>query len=381
MLSSTLKLTEQLINIPSITPNDNGCMQILADRLTPLGFSIEWFPYNHALSLWARRGQAAPLVCFAGHTDVVEAGPLNAWHSDPFQATVRDDYLYGRGAADMKSALAAFITSIEQFVAEYEHHSGSIALLITSTEEGVGDWGTPIVLNALQARGESIDYCLVGEPSSQNTLGDTIKNGRRGSLHGNLTVHGKQGHIAYPHHAHNPIHLAVPALTQLSETIWDKANNAFQASSFQISNINAGYGADNVIPKDLTCQFNFRFSPASTVAQLQAKTEAILKQHELDYTLNWHISGQPFFTTQDSTLIHACQTAIQHMTDQRAILSTDGGTSDGRFIAQYCPHVIEFGVVNKTIHQLNECVLIDDIEKLQQVYYQVLKQLLHNADN
>ncbi|HCA26646.1 MAG TPA: succinyl-diaminopimelate desuccinylase [Betaproteobacteria bacterium] len=375
MTNTTLDLAKALISRPSITPNDAGCQELLISRLTALGFHIEPLRFNNVNNLWARRGDSAPVICFAGHTDVVPTGPREQWRSDPFSPTEHDGKLYGRGAADMKTSLAAFITAIEQFLAAHPRAAGSIALLITSDEEGVAVDGTEKVVAALAARGERLDYCIVGEPTAERRLGDTIKNGRRGSLSGDLTVNGVQGHIAYPHLAKNPIHLAAPAIAELAAVRWDEGNAYFPPTTWQISNIHGGAGATNVIPGSVAIQFNFRFSTASTVDTLKQKVHAILDRHALDYTLAWSLSGKPYLTPR-GTLVDALDQAIHTVTGVRPALSTSGGTSDGRFIADICPQVVEIGPLNQTIHKIDECVALADIEPLSDIYRETLKQLL-----
>jgi len=372
---STLELAKQLIACRSVTPLDEGCLDIIGARLESLGFTLERLRYENVDNLWARRGQKHPIVCLAGHTDVVPTGPLDQWHSDPFTPVIRDGKLYGRGAADMKGSLAAFVTSVEKFVAEHPEHDGSIALLLTSDEEGIAVNGTVRVVDELKLRGEKIDYCILGEPTSSTRTGDTIKNGRRGSLSGTLTVKGVQGHIAYPHLARNPIHLAAPAIAELAATVWDQGNKYFPATSWQISNIHGGTGATNVIPGTVNIEFNFRFSTASTVEGLKQKTHAILDRHGLEYDLAWSLSGRPFLTPRGN-LVDAVSNAIEQVTGIVTELSTSGGTSDGRFIADICPQVIELGPLNATIHQLNECVAVDDLEILSEIYRRTLAILL-----
>lgn len=372
---STLELAKQLIACRSVTPLDEGCLDIIGARLESLGFTLERLRYENVDNLWARRGQKHPIVCLAGHTDVVPTGPLDQWHSDPFTPVIRDGKLYGRGAADMKGSLAAFVTSVEKFVTEHPEHDGSIALLLTSDEEGIAVNGTVRVVDELKLRGEKIDYCILGEPTSSTLTGDTIKNGRRGSLSGTLTVKGVQGHIAYPHLARNPIHLAAPAIAELAATVWDQGNEYFPATSWQISNIHGGTGATNVIPGTVNIEFNFRFSTASTVEGLKQKTHAILDRHGLEYDLAWSLSGRPFLTPRGN-LVDAVSNAIEQVTGIVTELSTSGGTSDGRFIADICPQVIELGPLNATIHQLNECVAVDDLEILSEIYRRTLAILL-----
>ncbi|UJP03551.1 MAG: succinyl-diaminopimelate desuccinylase [Nitrosomonas sp.] len=375
MSNDTLSLAQTLIARRSLTPADDGCQEILIERLEKLGFRIERMRFGEVDNLWARRGDTAPVLCFAGHTDVVPTGPLEQWDSDPFVPTIRDGKLYGRGAADMKSSLAAFITAIEAFVAQHANHQGSIALLITSDEEGIAVDGTVKVVEALKARGELLDYCIVGEPTCTDTLGDTIKNGRRGSLSGNLTIKGIQGHIAYPHLAKNPIHLAAPAIAELAQTGWDQGNEYFPPTTWHISNIHGGTGATNVIPGTLNLLFNFRFSTASTIESLQSRVHEILDKHGLDYDLQWELSGKPFLTPK-AELADAMHAAIVEVTGIEAQLSTSGGTSDGRFIADICTQVIEFGPRNATIHKLNEHVAVDDLEKLSRIYQLIMENLL-----
>jgi succinyl-diaminopimelate desuccinylase len=374
-MSKTLELAKQLISRRSLTPLDEGCLTLIGKRLEPLGFKLEMSRYENVDNLWARRGHTGPLVCFAGHTDVVPTGPLDQWHSDPFTPSVRDDMLYGRGAADMKGSLAAFVTSIEQFVTAHPEHAGSIALLLTSDEEGVAINGTVRVVDALRERGEKMDYCIVGEPTSSNKTGDTIKNGRRGSLSGKLVVKGVQGHIAYPSLAKNPIHLAAPAIAELAAVTWDDGNAYFPPTTWQVSNIHGGTGASNVIPGTLDLEFNFRFSTASTVDELKKKTHAILDRHQLSYDLAWSLSGKPYLTPRGD-LVEAVSSAIKKVTGLDTELSTNGGTSDGRFIADICPQVIEFGPLNATIHKLNECVPVADLDTLSEIYCGTLVNLL-----
>ncbi len=375
MPNDTLALAQTLIACRSPTPDDGGCQEILIGRLQKLGFQIERMRHGAVDNLWARRGTTAPLLCFAGHTDVVPTGPLEKWDSDPFTPTIRDGKLYGRGAADMKASLAAFVTAIEAFVAAHRDHNGSIALLITSDEEGVAVDGTVRVVETLRARNQPIDYCIVGEPTCVDQLGDTVKNGRRGSLSGTLTVKGIQGHIAYPHLGKNPIHLAAPAIAELAQTEWDQGNEYFPPTTWQISNINGGTGATNVIPGEVKMLFNFRFSTASTVESLRTRVHAILDRHGFDYDLLWELSGKPYLTPRGS-LVEAIGCAIKNVTGIESQLSTSGGTSDGRFIADICSQVVEFGPRNATIHKLNECVEVDDVERLAQIYRLTLENLL-----
>ena len=375
MQNDTLTLAQELIACRSLTPSDAGCQEILIRRLEKMDFRIEKVRCGKVDNLWARRGTSAPVICFAGHTDVVPTGPLEQWKSDPFKPEVRDSRLYGRGAADMKGSLAAFVTAIEAFIAEHPSHLGSIALLITSDEEGVAVDGTARVVDSLNLRGELIDYCIVGEPTCVDELGDTIKNGRRGSLSGTLIVKGIQGHIAYPHLARNPIHLAAPAIAELAQTIWDEGNEYFPPTTWQISNINGGTGATNVIPGDVTILFNFRFSTASTPDSLQARVHGILDRHNLDYDLKWEFSGKPYLTPRGS-LMDGISHAITAVTGIEPQLSTSGGTSDGRFIADICPQVVEMGPCNATIHKINEYVELADLEHLPRIYRLTLENLL-----
>lgn len=374
-MSNTLELARQLIARHSLTPKDDGCLDILGARLAPLDFSLEKMRCGEVDNLWARRGNASPVVCFAGHTDVVPTGPVNKWDSDPFTPTVRDGMLYGRGASDMKGSLAAFITAIEKFVAEHPEHHGSVALLLTSDEEGVAVDGTVRVVEALRERNELIDYCIVGEPTSVSRTGDTIKNGRRGSLSGTLTIKGVQGHIAYPHLLKNPIHLAAPAIAELAATVWDNGNEYFPPTSWQISNIHGGTGATNVVPGTVEILFNFRFSTASTVEGLKAQVHAILDRHGLEYDLQWELSGKPYLTPRGN-LVDAVSSAIRAVQGIDTELSTSGGTSDGRFIADICPQVLEVGPLNATIHKINECVPVADLDVLSEIYYLTLCKLL-----
>ncbi len=375
MTSAVLQLTKDLIARASVTPKDEGCQRALALRLQPLGFRVHIIEQGGVTNLWLRRGKTSPLVVFAGHTDVVPTGPLEKWDSDPFEPTERDGYLYGRGASDMKSSLAAFAVGIEEFVRANPDHPGSIALLITSDEEGPAVHGTVKVCEYLESTGQKPDFCIVGEPTSVDQLGDTIKNGRRGSMSARLTIKGKQGHIAYPHMAINPIHRAAPALAQLTEVVWDQGNAYFPQTSFQISNIHSGTGATNVIPGDVVIEFNFRFCTESTPASLQSRVQEILEQHGLDYQIDWSISGLPFLTPEGE-LSQALTHAIEAETGRPPQLSTTGGTSDGRFIARICPQVIEFGPTNATIHQVNECIAIEQLEPLKNVYRRTLEHLL-----
>lgn len=373
--TATLALTKQLIAEPSVTPDDKHCQTLLAERLQAIGFTIEAFHFGQTKNIWARKGTTEPVLCFAGHTDVVPSGPVEKWTSPPFEPTEREGKLYGRGAADMKTSIAAFITACERFVAQHPQHQGSIALLITSDEEGDAHDGTTKVVDALQARDEKIDYCIVGEPTAVNQLGDTIKNGRRGSLSGNLVIKGKQGHIAYPHLAKNPTHLFAPALAELVAMEWDQGNAYFPPTGFQISNIHAGTGATNVIPSTLSVQFNFRFSTESTESSLKQRVHAVLEQHGLDYDLTWSLSGQPFLT-EAGRLTEVAQQAIAEVCGVEAELSTSGGTSDGRFIKAIARELIELGPVNASIHQIDEHIELAAIPQLSAIYEAMLKRLL-----
>jgi succinyl-diaminopimelate desuccinylase len=378
MENPTLTLARQLIERRSVTPVDAGCLDLITARLEPLGFRCERIGANGVDNLWARRGERAPLLCLAGHTDVVPTGPLEHWTSDPFAPTIRDGVLYGRGASDMKTSLAAFVTAIERFVAAHPRHEGSIAVLFTSDEEGPAVDGTVKVVEALKDRGEKPDYCVVGEPTCVSRLGDMIKNGRRGSLSGKLVVKGVQGHVAYPHLAKNPVHDFGPALTELAAAEWDRGNEFFPPTTWQISNLAAGTGANNVIPGELHVKFNFRFSTASTLESLQTRVVGILDKHGLKYDLDWSYDGRPF-VTKPGDLVDAVGRAIKTVTGLETKLSTTGGTSDGRFLADICPQVIEFGPPNATIHKVNECIAVADIEPLSRIYEQILVNLLVKA--
>ncbi len=374
-MSKTLALTEELISLHSVTPADGGCQLKMAEHLSPLGFHCETIASGDVTNLWARRGNAQPLLVFAGHTDVVPTGPLERWSSDPFTPTHRDGKLYGRGAADMKTSLAAMVVAVEEFVAAHPNHKGSIGFLITSDEEGPAIDGTVIVCNQLKARGEKLDYCIVGEPTSVKQIGDMIKNGRRGTMSGKLVVKGVQGHIAYPHLAKNPIHLAAPVLAELVSIEWDKGNEYYLPTSWQMSNIHSGTGASNVIPGECVIDFNFRFSTASTVEGLQQRVHDVLDKHGLEYELKWTVGGLPFLTPRGE-LSNALSSAIKTETGLDTELSTTGGTSDGRFIAQICPQVIEFGPTNATIHKIDEHIWVSEIEPLKNVYRRTLENLL-----
>jgi succinyl-diaminopimelate desuccinylase len=374
-MSQAVELTRDLISRRSVTPADEGCQPLLAQRLERIGFLIEPLPFGNVANLWARRGDRRPLFCFAGHTDVVPTGPLDEWDTDPFVPEIREGVLYGRGAADMKSGLAAMVTAAEEFVALHPQHSGSIAFLITSDEEGPSVDGTRRVAELLKSRGERIDWCLMGEPSSELSVGDTIKVGRRGSLSGRLTVHGVQGHIAYPQLADNPVHALAPALAELVSRSWDEGTEHFQPTSFQVSNINSGTGAPNVIPGELKARFNLRYSPVQTLENLKKTVEEILRRHGVRFTLDWYLSGEPFYTPPGD-LSSAVSEAVAEVTGLPPRLSTGGGTSDGRFIAPLGAQVVELGVVNASIHKVNECVRVADIDALQRMYCTLLRRLL-----
>ena len=375
--SDTLALAKDLISRRSVTPEDAGCQELMITRLAALGFTIERLRFDDVDNFWARRGDSAPLYAFAGHTDVVPTGPEDQWQHPPFEPTIKDGMLYGRGAADMKGSLAAMLTACERFVAAHPNHSGSIGFLITSDEEGPSINGTVKVVEHLEARGEKMDGCLVGEPSSTDVAGDVIKNGRRGSLGCVLTVHGVQGHVAYPHLADNPIHAVAPALTELSAESWDNGNEFFPATSFQISNINGGTGATNVIPGEVDIVFNFRYSTETTHEQLQQRAEKILDKHKVKYTANWNLSGLPFLTPSGALVDAAC-VAVKAVQGIDTELSTAGGTSDGRFIAPTGAQVVELGPTNATIHKIDECVAAEDLDKLSSMYEKILEELLGN---
>jgi len=377
-MSATLDLTQQLIRCRSVTPEDGGCQPLIAVRLAPLGFRAETIARNGTTNLWLRRGEGRPTVVFAGHTDVVPPGPREQWASDPFTPEIRDGVLYGRGAADMKSSVAAFAVAAEEFVRARPRHAGSLALLLTSDEEGPATDGTVAVVEALRARDEAIDYCIVGEPTSVEALGDTIKNGRRGSLAGRLIVRGVQGHVAYPQLARNPVHEVAPALAALAAEVWDQGNAHFPPTTFQVSNIHAGTGALNVIPGRCEIEFNLRFAPVSTAASLMQRIEDILRRHRLDYEILWTVGAQPFLT-EPGQLSDALATAIAATTGRKPQLSTTGGTSDGRFLATVCPQVIEFGPPNATIHKVNECIRVADLDPLKEIYRRTLELLLPEA--
>jgi succinyl-diaminopimelate desuccinylase len=374
-LNKVIEYTRELIARPSLTPDDAGCQDWLAERLAPLGFSQEWVRSGGVTNLWARRGSVAPVVCFAGHTDVVPTGPVERWSYDPFTPTLSDDCLYGRGAADMKGSIAAFLVAVEDFVAAHPDHPGSIAWLITSDEEGPAVDGTVKVVERLAARGERIDYCIVGEPTCAERFGDTLKNGRRGSLHGRLRIHGIQGHIAYPQLAKNPIHLAAPVIAELAAIEWDAGNEYFPPTTWQISNIHGGTGATNVIPGHVDIVFNFRFSTASTVEGLKAHVHHLLDRHGIQYDLDWELGAKPYLTPR-GRLVEALTAAIEGHTGITPQLSTTGGTSDGRFIADIAREVVEFGPVNKTIHKIDECVGVEELNRLVAIYRATLERLL-----
>lgn len=375
MTDATLKLTMELIGRPSVTPDDAGCQPLLAGRLQPLGFKCRHLPYADVDNLWAVRGSGSPLLVFAGHTDVVPTGPRERWSQDPFAPTIRDGLLYGRGAADMKSSIAAFVTAIESFLARNPRHKGSIGLLITSDEEGPSVNGTVRVVEWLGTQGIKIDYCVVGEPTSVKQLGDTIKNGRRGSLNARLTVMGKQGHVAYPHLARNPVHQLAPALAELTREEWDRGNEFFPPTTMQISNIRAGTGAENVVPGELVMHFNFRYSTASTAENIKGRVDTILRAHNVDYELAWNHSGMPYLT-KPGILVEAARAAIQAVTGISTELSTGGGTSDGRFIAPTGAQVVELGPLNDTIHQIDERIATNHPQILSRIYEQILTRLI-----
>lgn len=374
-LSPTITLAKQLIDIDSVTPDDKGCQEIMIQRLEAIGFNINRLRFGEVDNLWAKRGQQKPLFVFAGHTDVVPSGPVKSWNTPPFETTIIDGILYGRGAADMKGSLAAMVTACERFIAKHPEHSGAIGFLITSDEEGPAIDGTVKVIDYLTEHNEQIDMCLVGEPSCTSELGDTIKNGRRGSLGCVLTIHGTQGHVAYPHLANNPIHLAVPALTELTQTEWDKGNDFFPPTSFQISNIHSGTGATNVIPGDIEIQFNFRFSTELNQQKITTWVEKILNSYSLEYDIQWTLSGNPFLTGEGK-LVDAAIASIKDITGIDTELSTAGGTSDGRFIAPTGSQVIELGPLNATIHKVNECVAVEHLDKLSLIYEKIMEKLL-----
>jgi succinyl-diaminopimelate desuccinylase len=374
-MSATLDLARELIRRRSVTPEDAGCQDLIGERLAALGFVVEPMPFGEVTNLWARRGDSRPLFCFAGHTDVVPPGPLDRWTSDPFEPQIRDGLLYGRGASDMKGSLAAMVTATEAFVRAHPDHPGSIAFLLTSDEEGPARDGTLKVVETLETRGEKIDWCLVGEPSSETRLGDTVKNGRRGSLNGWLTVFGKQGHVAYPQRAKNPLHAFAPALAELVAEEWDQGNAFFPPTSFQIANLNVGTGAENIIPGELKAQFNLRFSTELNEASIRRRVESILERWGLDYRLDWCLSGNPFLTPAGA-LVDAARSAIREMMGIETQLSTSGGTSDGRFIAPIGAQVLELGPLNATIHQIDECVGVEELDRLAEIYQRIVEGLL-----
>jgi succinyl-diaminopimelate desuccinylase len=374
-VSPTIALAQDLMGRASVTPEDKGCQELMIARLEAIDFTVERMRFGVVDNFWARRGTEKPVLAFAGHTDVVPSGPVDQWHTPPFEPTIKDGFLYGRGAADMKGSLASWIVALEEFIALHPDHRGSLALLITSDEEGPFVDGTTRVIDTLEARGEKMDWCIVGEPSSTNTLGDVIKNGRRGSLTANITAKGIQGHVAYPHLVINPIHKVAPALTELVSTQWDDGNEFFPPTSFQIANINGGTGASNVVPGHVEVMCNFRYSTELTADDLTAKVETILDNHKVDYDIQWTYNGLPFLTGSGS-LVDACRDSIKATTGTDTQLSTAGGTSDGRFIAPTGAQVVELGPCNGTIHQLNECVKVSDLEQLTQVYVGVLTRLM-----
>ena len=374
-MTQTLALLRQLIDRPSVTPDDAGCMNIVCEQLVPFGFNAERLNFGETQNLWLRKGSDKPLFVFLGHTDVVPPGPLNVWDSPPFEPRIRGDYLYGRGAADMKSGIAAFVTACQRFCEKNPESAGSIALLITSDEEGLATEGTVKVIEILEARNDKIDWCLVGEPSSTKNLGDTIKIGRRGSLNGSLRILGTQGHVAYPHLADNPIHRFAPALTSLTCEVWDSGDEYFPPTSFQVSNILAGTGAENIIPGILEVRFNLRFSNALDDTDIKQRVCAILDGHKLNYEIDWQLSGKPFITTEPE-LAEAAQTAVQEVMGYRANFETGGGTSDGRFVAPTGAQVIELGPSNETIHKANEKIALNDVDNLSVIYEKILINLL-----
>ena len=378
MKNETLELAKALIARKSVTPADEGCQQMIIERLVPLGFKAETITHGDVTNLWIRHGTAKPLVVLAGHTDVVPSGPLEKWHSDPFVPTIRDGKLFGRGAADMKTSIAAFVTAAERFVAANPDHPGSLALLITSDEEGPSVDGTVKVVEELKRRGETIDYCIVGEPSSANVFGDTIKNGRRGSLTARLIVNGVQGHVAYPHRVKNPVHLAAPALAEMATAEWDKGNEYFPPTSWQISNIHAGTGAQNITPGALQVDFNLRFSTESTPEGLKARVKEILDRHGLEYSIDWVQGGKPFLTKR-GRLVDTLTSVVKDVSGVTPEVNCTGGTSDGRFIFDICPEVAEFGPVNRSIHKVNEAVALEEIEPLVEIYRRTVEELVESA--
>ncbi|WP_299725908.1 succinyl-diaminopimelate desuccinylase [uncultured Endozoicomonas sp.] len=375
MLSKTLELAIDLMSRASVTPDDKGCQELMISRLEPLGFKVERLRFGEVDNIWLRKGDTAPVLAFAGHTDVVPTGPEEKWDNPPFKPAIIDGMLHGRGAADMKGSLAAMVTACEEFLSAHPDHEGSIAFLITSDEEGPAKNGTVKVIEHLEARNEKIDWCLVGEPSSTNTVGDVVKNGRRGSLHGHLTIKGIQGHVAYPHLARNPVHEVALAIADLTGEVWDEGNEYFPPTSFQIWQIHAGTGASNVIPGECQVNFNFRFSSELTADDIQKRVLGILDGHQLEYDIEWHLSGQPFLT-HPGALVNAAREIIREITGTETELSTSGGTSDGRFIAPTGAQVVELGPVNATIHKVNECVKAEDLDTLHKIYTGILKHLL-----
>jgi succinyl-diaminopimelate desuccinylase len=375
--STTLALAKNLIARPSVTPEDAGCLNHIMERLSAIGFTCERMDAGGVANLWARRGTKSPVFCFAGHTDVVPPGPREAWSSDPFHPEIREGQLYGRGAADMKSSIAAMVTACEDFVATHGKHIGSIAFLLTSDEEGPATHGTVHVIEQLEARGEKIDYCLVGEPTAETHVGDIVKNGRRGSLNGRLLVHGRQGHVAYPHKARNPIHVLAPALAELTSIEWDQGNDHFPPTTFQVSNLNAGTGATNVIPGTIDAWFNFRFSTEQTAEGLRARVEEVLARHDIQDAVEWNLSGNPFLTPAGA-LVTAARVAVQKVTGLDTQLSTSGGTSDGRFIAPTGAQVLELGPINASIHQVNEHIDVAQLDTLHEIYQAILNELLNS---
>ncbi len=374
-MSAALGLARELIQRPSVTPEDAGCQRLIAERLAAAGFTPEWLPAGEVTNLWARRGDERPLLCFLGHTDVVPSGPESAWQHPPFQPIVEDGYLYGRGAADMKGSLAAFVVAAERLAAEHPRHRGSVAVLLTSDEEGPAEDGTRHVVETLGERGTEVDYCLVGEPSSEARLGDAFKVGRRGSLTGHLTIYGEQGHVAYPQRAENPIHRFAPALQELVATEWDRGDADFPPTSLQVANISGGTGADNVIPGALEVVLNLRYSPAVTAEALQARITALLERHGLRYSLVWRHAGAPF-ATRGGALVDAVEQAVAARTGRTPRRSTAGGTSDGRFMGATGAQIVELGPLNDTIHKANERVAVADLEALAEIYYDTLRRLL-----
>lgn len=375
MMHDVITLAQDLISRESVTPEDAGCQKLMASKLSAVGFNIESMVFEDTTNMWARRGNQQPVFCFAGHTDVVPPGDLSLWNTPPFEPVIHNGMLYGRGAADMKGSLAAMLVATERFINDYPNHKGSICYLITSDEEGPFINGTTRVVDTLEARNEKIDHCIVGEPSSSHLVGDVIKNGRRGSISGELVIRGKQGHVAYPEHVKNPIHMAAPALAELSQIIWDSGNDYFPPTSFQLTNVHSGTGATNVVPASFTALFNLRYSTELNDDVIIEKVEEVLKKHQLDFDIKWTFNGKPFIT-EPGTLLDSALAAISQVTGRKATLSTSGGTSDGRFIAPTGAEVIELGPCNATIHQINECVSCDDLIDLTEIYYQTLVNIL-----